>query len=262
MTLSSIIFLNPLASFNQTLQPGSSLGDPEFLQGSRTARGWAKGNERKSKSTCMRPQRAQGEGDAPDAWLQENLTTFFICVDTVESSRKADFISSSIVFYGSIMNLCSLADISRSIGTSPLCEVRTESQFCECQKPLRGLLRCEPWLLSLSRRDGHNQRGSEDRVALHLKTRLCSKQQFFAMSTHVPTGSFLQGPGWKMGLRGRVAWLFLWMTALTRRYSDSLRSQGLQKPASSSFLTRLIFFFFFSLILNCTFPNRRVARLL
>lgn len=240
MTLLSIIFLNPLASFSQTSQPGTSLGDPKFLQGSRTTRGWAKGNERKSKSTCMRPQRTQGEGDAPDAWLQENLATFFICVDTVESSRKADFISSSIVFYSSIMNLCSLADVSRSIGTSPLREVRTESQFCECQRPLGGLLRCEPWLLSLGRRDGHNQRGSEDRVALHLKTRLCSKQQFFAKSTHVPAGSFLQGPGWKMGPQG----LFLWMTALTRRYSDSLRSQGLRKPASSSFLTRLFFFFF------------------
>lgn len=163
----------------------------------------------------MRPQRAQGEGDALDARLWESFATFFICVDTGPSSRKADFISSSIVFYSSIMNLCSLADVSHSTGTSPLCEVRTEGQFCECQKPLGGLLGCEPRLLSLGWRDGHNQRGGEDRVALHLKTCLCSKQQFFAMSTHVPAGTFLQGPGWKMGPQGlaqrggRVAWLFL-----------------------------------------------------
>ena len=81
---------------------------------------------------------------------------------------------------------------------------------------------------------------------------------------HVPVGSSLQGLGCKTGRQGqaqkvcKVPWLFLWMTALTRRYSDSLCSQGLRKPASSGFLTR----FFFSLILNCTFPNRWTARLL
>ena len=143
----------------------------------------------------MRPQRAQGEGDAPDAPLQESFATFFICGDTGSCSRKVDFISSSISFYSSIMNLRSLSNVSHSIGTSPHCEVKTESQFCKCQKPLRGLLWSELQLLSLSRRDSHIQQGSEDSVALHLKTCLCSKQRFChehaCLRRNLPSGSWL-----------------------------------------------------------------------
>lgn len=117
----------------------------------------------------MRPQRAQGEEEAVDAPLQESFAMFFICVDAGPSSRKAEFISSSIAFYSSIMNLHSLSNASHSIGTSPRCHVKTESQFCECQKPLRGLLWRELQLLSLGWRDSHIQRGSEESVALHLK---------------------------------------------------------------------------------------------
>lgn len=138
----------------------------------------------------MRPQRAQGEEDAVDAPLQESFATFFICVDAGPSSRKAEFISSSIVFYSSIMNSHSLSNASRSIGTSPRCHVKTESQFCECQKPLRGLLWRELQLLSLGRRDSHIQRGSEESVALHLKTCLCSKQRFCHEHTCLQGASF------------------------------------------------------------------------
>jgi len=89
----------------------------------------------------MRPKRAKGEGAAVDAPLQESFAMVSICVDAGASSRKADFISSSISFYGSIMNLRSLSNVSHSVGTSSCCEVKTEIQFCECQEPLRGL----PW---------------------------------------------------------------------------------------------------------------------
>lgn len=123
----------------------------------------------------MRPQRAQGDGDAVDTPLQESFATVFICVDMGASSRKADFISSSIRFYSGIMNLRSLSSVSHSTGTSPHCKVQTQSQFCECQKPLGGLL----WRgLLLGRRDSHIQRGSVESAALHLKLCLCSKQLF------------------------------------------------------------------------------------
>lgn len=77
----------------------------------------------------MRPQRAQGKGEAVDALLHESFTVVFVCMDMGASSRKTDFINASISFYSSIMNLYSLSNVSLRVGTSPHCKVKTKSQF-------------------------------------------------------------------------------------------------------------------------------------
>lgn len=183
-------------------------------------------------------------------WMPRSRKAFFICMDTEASSRKADFISSSIGFYSSIMNLRSLPSVSHSIGTSPHCEVKMESQFCKCKKPVRGLL----WqaVVAFPQPEGEphpvRQRG---KCCSPFENVSLFKAAFLPWA-HVPAGSFLRRLGCKMGPQGqaqkdcKVLRLFLWMTTLTRRYSDSLCSQGLQKPASSSFLTRFYLWVFFT----------------
>lgn len=88
---------------------------------------------------------------------------------------------------------------------------------------------------------------SEESFAHHLKACLCSKKHFSHKHTCLQGASFRDSAG-KQGHGADIEVLqtfrlFLWMAALTRRYSDRLCSQRLQKQASSTlvFLLDLIF---------------------
>lgn len=111
-----------------------------------------------------------------------------------------------------------------------------EGQFCDCQKPFRGLLWCELWLLSLGWRDSHIQQGSEEDIALHLKTCLCAKRHFCHEHTCLQGVSFRDST---------VKWSHEGRHRRTAKSSscDSLCSLGLRKSASSSFLTRFVCLF-------------------
>lgn len=130
---------------------------------------------------------------------------------------------------------------------------------------VRELLWHELHLLSLSWKAQPDPPGQRGKLYSSFESMSLFKEAFLPWA-HVPAGSFLQGLSWKMGPQGqaqkycKIFPLFLWKTALTRKYSDSLCSQRLQKPARSSFLTR--FFLFVCLILKCTFLSRTVSHLL
>lgn len=130
---------------------------------------------------------------------------------------------------------------------------------------VRELLWHELHLLSLSWKAQPDPPGQRGKLYSSFESMSLFKEAFLPWA-HVPAGSFLQGLSWKMGPQGqaqkycKIFPLFLWKTALTRTYSDSLCSQGLQKPARSGFLTR--FFLFVCLIQKCTFISRTVSHLL
>lgn len=194
----------------------------------------------------MSPQRFWGEWDAVDVLLQESFTIFFICVDVGTSRRKADFISFSIVFYSSIMNLGSLSNVSHSIGTSPHSEVKTESVLQTSKASQRVFL--AQTAVAFPELEGQPHPAKAMRRALLSSWKLAFVQSiFFLPGAHVLQGASLRDSAVKRGHNGshrRAAissGCSFWMTALTRRYIDSLCSQRSQKPASSSFPTRFVF---------------------
>lgn len=115
------------------------LWNPQVRTIFQTTNVWAKENERKSSTACMKPQRAHRKvllwmfpsrkdfQDFPSPWT-------LVC----PAGRQMPLVPLSVFI--ALSWTCAFFPVSLSIyGVSPFCVVKTEGKSCECQDFLRGL---------------------------------------------------------------------------------------------------------------------------
>lgn len=193
--------------------------------------GWDSGNERKSRPTCMRPQRAQWDWDAVDDPLQESFAMFFHLDGHRSVQRKRRFQYFQCHFSTAVSWTYTLCPTSLCWNQPLLRGENRELILWMSEASQRASLVpaavASPWSEGQPHPAGQWGKWGND---CSLFENVPLFKAVFLPWAHVPAGSFLQGLGCKMRPQGqaqkdcRVPRLFLWMAALTRRYNDSLCS--------------------------------------